>query len=427
MRYLRTGSTVEWLPAVLAGLFLIALAIQMSDVINVVYRDSDAASAPVLAGLIDDAPEGREALLGNYPWYESLWFLQLTDGVPHQRLVWQGGPVILYFTTVALVAASAWAALGRRAGLLAAAVLVCLSTPARLVFLSPNFHAPTAAHAALLGAMLVVLARRAPLWHRWQLVLIAVVLGVITALGTASDDLILAVAIGPVVAAALALWVKDPAQRNVALCALGACAIALVLGGRLEQHMLENGIAPQQFTLAFLGGGDILERLEGLAQAFAALVGGDIFGREVDAASLLRLGALALAVSALVLIAFELRARLRAPGAFSRGTLASPAAGAFAHVTFWGLSAAGTIAAYVLGNTPSDAGAARYLGTLWLAIGALLGLLAIGARLKATAVGVGAALFVAIATVTLVDEGSDERPAWSPPQRSTSSPHMPSA
>lgn len=90
---------------------------------------------------------------------------------------------------------------------------------------------------------------------------------------------------------------------------------------------------------------------------------------------------------------------------------ATPAlAGRFAHITFWALAGTGCLAAYLLGNTPSDLGAGRYLGALWLAIGALVGLLATATPLRRTAVGVGVALFAAMATVQLVREGTDERP-----------------
>lgn len=79
-----------------------------------------------------------------------------------------------------------------------------------------------------------------------------------------------------------------------------------------------------------------------------------------------------------------------------------------AHASFWFLSATGSIIAYLLSNTQADPGASRYLLTVWLAIGGLLGLLATGTAVRRGTVGAGAALFVACGTFTLVREADDE-------------------
>ena len=400
------------LPALAAALYVLVLVLNVRDVVAGLYTSADLASAPVIATLLERTPNEQSAVLGNYPWYESLWFLRATENFPYHRQLWEGAPIALYFATVGLVAGATWAALGRWAAVVTAAVLVALSGVGRIVFFAPNSHGTTAAHAALLAAALVLLARRADRLRAWQLAVVAIALGVVTALGVASDDLMAPAAIGPAAGTAALLWWKSPRLRGVALAMLGACVVALVLGHVLENRMLDSGIRHLPFELRFLAGDQIVNRIEGFVRASASLAGGDIFTLPVaQGAGLGRLLALVLVAAGAWLVAGELRRRLRAPGALRRAPELRPEhACLVAHAGFWGLSAAATITAFVLGNVPADESAGRYIVTTWLALGALLGLLAVRPGARRLLVSASAALFVTTGAFALAREGDNEPP-----------------
>jgi len=407
-----SGETLSLLlPAVAAAVYLLVLALNLRHAVGGLYTSADLASAPVIATLLERTPSEQSAVLGNYPWYESLWFLRATEGFPHHRQLWEAAPIALYLATVGLVAGAAWAALGRWAGVVTAAALIALSGVGRLVFFAPNSHGTTAAHAALLAAALVLLARRAGRLRAWQLAAVGLGLGLVTAVGVASDDLMLPAAIGPAAGTAALLWWKVPRLRSAALAMLGACAVALVLGDMLANRTADSGIQHLPFELRFLAGDQIVNRIEGLVRASALLAGGDIFNLPVNRDGLGRLLALVLVAAGAWLVGGELRRRIRGPGALRRAPELRPEqVGLLAHAGFWGLSAAATITAFVLGNQPADGGGARYLVTTWLALGALLGLLAIRPGIRRLAISAGAALFVLASTFALARDVGKESP-----------------
>ncbi len=78
-----------WLPVSLGGLGALVVLVRLPHIIGVLYTDGDVASAPVIAALAGHAPGSRAVLLGQFPWYESLWFMRLTHGLPGYREIWR--------------------------------------------------------------------------------------------------------------------------------------------------------------------------------------------------------------------------------------------------------------------------------------------------------------------------------------------------
>src|SRR3954452_16686128 len=76
------------LPFVAAGIYLLVVLLQLGPLLGWAFHNSDAAAGPVIGSLIGDAPANRDVWLGNYPWYESLWFMAATKGLPAHRQIW---------------------------------------------------------------------------------------------------------------------------------------------------------------------------------------------------------------------------------------------------------------------------------------------------------------------------------------------------
>lgn len=225
---LRSGRAAwPWLPLAIAVVYVVLLLADFKALVQAIYLSADIVSAPMIAELSDDAPPDSEVLLGNFPWYEGYWYETLTRWLPGHRQIWQVGPWVLSLAGVALAAWSAGRAAGRWAAAMVGVALGCASTGLLSYQFSLSIHSLVWVHVALLGAFLTLAAARGGLVARLPLhVLACVGLVAVTAVGLASDRLLLVAGVGPfaVAAVALAVLIPSTAGRRLAFTGLGVAA-----------------------------------------------------------------------------------------------------------------------------------------------------------------------------------------------------------
>jgi hypothetical protein len=326
-------------------------------------------------------------VLGNMPYFTTLWADLLTHGLPHHRLLWQYGPLALFVLGVAVLAATAWRLAGRWAGGTTAVLAGALSTSALLPTLAQAFHGLTWFTSILLGASLAWAAGTRRTLRRRALVLAPV--AAIAGVNLASDPLLALAGITPLVAAPALRWVRGRRQDDRDLLALAgatagaAIAVALVTTGLMHSAGVTDA-APRGFLLRLAGADAVGGRIHTLLADLGALAGS---GRSTGA---LWLPVLCVAAAAAVVGALGRRVRLgRAAGIY---------------VAYWTISAGLLSVAFVASRVPLGQGTAsvRYLvGTVYAAAAALP-LLAAGSRrgrvlLAGAAVGVCALACVSLA------------------------------
>jgi hypothetical protein len=365
-----------WLPATLGGLGALVVLVRLPHIIGVLYTDGDVASAPVIGALIGHAPGSRTVLLAQFPWYESLWFMRLTHGLPGYREIWEAAPVAFTAAGYGLVVLCAWVCFGRTRALLVAALLAGTTVALRKTLFTLDFHGPLVVHdCVLLAALVLVL--RAQL-STWAVGALAVLVGAITALGVASDKTMFIAGIVPFLLAGILLWARTgrARERAAALFALAVCAIA-VLGGELAATAMHNDhVTPTGYAVSFVAPNHLVANLEIFISAFAYLVGGDFFGASASGTSFLTFAAGLLGFAALLAVARWLWRR--APTLLVRPSEEeSPrAAGAGGYILFWALVLICLTAGFVLSSSPTEASSARYIAGDFVAIAALLPVLA---------------------------------------------------
>ena len=263
-------------------------------------HDGDVASAPVIGTLIAGAPSGRTVLLGQYPWYESLWMMELTRSLPGHREIWEAAPIVFTAGAYALLTAAVWWCFGRTRALLLAALLLSTTVELRAVLFTLDFHGEVVMHACVLAASLIVVLGAERL-SGWTVAALALLVGAFTALGVASDEIVLIGAILPMLLTGLALWVRrpQPRERRVALFAVGVCVIAVLVGELAALAMRHDRIIPAPYPLSFVALGRVLANVEIFAGAFTNLAGGNFFGAKASGAGYLTFAAGLLALAGL--------------------------------------------------------------------------------------------------------------------------------
>jgi hypothetical protein len=386
-----------------AAAYGVVVLANFSSLITAVNMSSDNAVAPVIGKLLGSAPHGSQVLLGNHPWYEELWFLRATSGLPGYRQLWDIVPVASSLLGLALLAWSTWKALGAQAAALAASALLCVGAGAREFFFTFDSHGITAVHTILLGVFLVWLVGWAERLRDWQLALAALVAGTVSAAPATGDKLFLYWALLPMLAAAaLLVWrTRSRVYWRVLAVTVGVAAIALGGGALLRHAMHDQGWLGIEKTITFVAPATLVPNLVLLVQSYLFLGGGEFFGQSPNfvGTTVFLTGALLLVT--VIALLFELR---------RRSVNAAPApvpadrAGAqrFVYVTFWASSLLVTSVVYVFTNAPADVFTSRYLLAGYIAIGALLPLLALRSRGWQASVAAGICLFALIASYQVV-------------------------
>ena len=397
------GRLWPWLPLVFAAAYSIALLADLRTLVQSIYQQPDFASGPYIAELQPDAPAGAEVVLTNFTWYTTLWFEQLTHGLPAHRQIWQVGPWIASLLGVGLLGWSVWRAAGGWAATMTVVVLACAGSGMLLVQVPGTGHAAAYLHVSLLGAFLVLLAGRrsgrigGPAAHGAACAAVAA----ITAAGYASDTLLLVAGIVPFALAGLLLarQLAAPAGRRIAGTAV-LVAVGATLGGLAIREVMEaRHVVASHFEIAFAGFDALATNFRLLVHSIAYLGNGDFGGMSIDGAGLLALACAATIGAAAVAVARHARGwwNANANAAWRPAALApgAPEARRTAHVTFWLLSVLIVVPVFVLSSLPVDRYSSRYVVTVAYGLAALTPVMAAARGPAARAlVVVGACLIV---------------------------------
>jgi hypothetical protein len=384
----------------LAMVFVAVLAVRFTGIINATYRSADVVSAPVIGWLLDGAPHTRDVRLGNFGWYETLWFEQLTGWAPAKRQLWDVAPYLFSLLGAGLVTWSTWRLAGRAVAIVTGVLLFCQAPGILTVHLAGTLHGTSWWHLALLDAFLVWLLtgpRRAiELWPA------TVVVTFFTATGAAADPLAAAYGVGPfVLAAAYVVW----RERSRALALpLGLVAVGGAVGAKVLISLMRDAgytTVDQHVTLAQADHNVPNARIA--SEGLAGYVNGAFFGMPLDARAGLTLLCAAVGVAALWFAVRRARAMVPAHASL-------PVALA-AHLVFLATAALLSIAAFVLTSVPVDQlSAMRYLGPTFYALAVVVPLAATSIRARRLiTVGAGVIVIANVASLVrddLVDEAA---------------------
>ncbi|MFT4036055.1 MAG: hypothetical protein QM679_10835 [Patulibacter sp.] len=419
----RTAHLILWSPVAVAVLYLLQLVRTFGTVRDSLASHADFASAPVLAQLMSGRPPGSVVLLGDYRWFEALWLMRGTQWLPWHMTMWELVPFALWIVLIAAVyVAVRRISTGRWAALTAAALVICGGTSMRNTIWSLNTHGPAAVHAAILGLTVVLLAgaRQRPTFARWAIGSSALLVPV-TAFG-ATDPLLLTTGVAPFALACLALaWRTDD-------WVAGAYGLVVAAGSTVGAKVLLHlgdaaGLGWTHRAVSFVRPDAVLEQLEIVPSATASLVSRSSFGEQLGLASGVAIagGLLALATGAIVLRSAgraawaavrsapdsnpapdhlapapdpDVAAAAQDPSAAVEEQRRLAARDAF--LVFWVAAASVGLAQFVFTNAAIDYFGARYLIGTWVAICALLPVVAELRGTRVVAAGAGAAIaFVA--------------------------------
>ena len=396
------GRRWEWAPLAVAFAYLVVLVVRLRDLMAHNALNADNVSAPLIGELLHRAPAGREVLLGNFPWYQQLWFEQATRWAPAHRQLWELFPFGVALVAIALATWAAARVAGRTGAVITGVALFGASSPLITNFFQGTTHSPTSAQVALLAASAVWLATRPDLSNRALIGVVAVV-GLLTAVGVASDQLVYAAGIVPFAVAAVALW--RVVSIRAAIAAAGVIVVGVLGGLILKAIMHGAGYRIRPLGLRFADAEKLFPNGRLGIESIAYLGNGDFWGQELKAR-----GAFALVCCAIVLTAAWAAIRM-VRGVARERDVADPARVVF--VSFWAACAIGTAAVFVLSTAPVDILSSRYLVPAWFALCSLLPLVALRWPPARAAVLAGVAVIGAASVIALArGDATDNLANW---------------
>jgi hypothetical protein len=399
----------RWAALPLGVLYLVLLATRFRDVVATANLDADTVSAPVIGQLFASAPAHAGVVLGEFGWYASLLFELATKWLPSHRQIWEAAPYAMSLAGFALTAWAVWRVAGRWAASLAAVLLVCAAPQTLHLMLSMTQHAPDWFCLSLLGAVLVLLERRAAALRWTAIVPLCLVTGTIVGANAASDPLVVIAAIVPFALALIAGAVRaeGPDGARALRIGLGCVAVTGIAWAATAVVMAALDVGPERgvHTTMLATGEKILVNLRLWSESIAVLGNGDFFGARLSFSSGLAIACAALSAIAVVVL---MRAGWRVARAVvgSATTPVTPARLTF--LVFWCTSAAALSVAFVLSAAPVDVHADRYLVGLIYAVAAVIPVTAAGRTVTETAALAGTCV-VALGGVVAMAQGASTR------------------
>jgi len=362
---------------------LVVLAAQAPALVRSLYLNADNASALVLPALASHAPAGSVVNLGNHAWYEPWWFMRASVGLADYRRLWEAAPFVFVLLGFAVVSLCAWWALGRLAGLLCAVALVAASETLREILYIPESHGAIVLHVGVLCAALLGVYRSARADRLGPAVLLGVGVPLVIFTGAGlTDQLLLIGGLGPFVLAPLVCWwrFRSAAWRSVSAFALVTGGLSGLLGLLLTHIMQDNGVVHAPFPIDFVSSEAILVNLGNLLATVAGLGGGGFFGAPASGSNLLTFIAGALTLLAFAAVGRALWRWSRPYRRRETGTSAEPRSSQAGlrelFVAYWGLTLVLVVAVFALTSVSGATNNGRYLIAAWVAVAALLGILA---------------------------------------------------
>lgn len=341
------------------------LAAQVRALIQGIFWNSDVASIPLIAGQLAHRAGGvARVSVANYA--SSFLFDLATRGLPAHRQLWEVFSLGASLLSVAVLGWAAHRAAGAGAGILTSAIGLC-GAPI-LFYGAYELRGTTWLAAAVAVACLVLLSS---LGDRRRRVVVVVTGGLVIGVNLASDPLLLASGVVPVLGAAAAAWVllRTPESARVARDAVGLVVVAGAgdaATGRL-MHALGLRIVPTISASlvplsrvphnAVLFGRDLLafgnERFPGAPSGVVSVAG-------------VVTAALCVAAAVVALRTLVPRARRRGAGDAELARVL--------YVAFWSGAALVVAGAYAVTPLPGDLTTARYVVPVFFSLAALTGL-----------------------------------------------------
>ena len=303
--------------------------------------------------------------------------------------------------------------------------MLCLGGAGREYFFSFDSHGLAAIHTVVLGALMVWLVATAGRLRLWQLGVIAVAAGALSALPVSSESGFLIWALVPMVAtAALLSWRTRRREHYRVLAVSLVIAVIALVGGSVLSHVLQDSHwLPTAFGVAFTQAGGLVSNTVLLVQSYLFLGGGEFFGAGMDFHGLTVAASGLLIMAVLVALIVELAERWRhaeqAPVSYDHEQTVR-----FAYIGFWATCLVATSASYVFSDVAMDPTDARYVLTGYIAICALLALLAGRSSSWRILVVAGVSLFAAIAAFQIVRKPFAPGNSWPNPRQANALVHI---
>jgi hypothetical protein len=352
---------VEWLPLLVAGAYVVVVALEFPALVRAVYWDSDAAGAFVLAQTIPGHHGTVE--IPRFGWWASLWWLLATRWLPGHARVWEATAYPFALGTAAIVGWATWRVAGRGGGIAAAATTIVVGPIALTSLMLVNFHTSTPFTAAVLAAYLVLLSMS----RSWVL---AGLVGLLAGVNAASDPLLWVAGVAPFVLAACVLAFASRSRRVLSRTALVVgVAVPVALATDAAMRSFGYHVIPAGVQLARLS--DLGSNVMTVGKSIAILFGANFLSRPTYPSDPLRYLVALLGFAAL---AATLVAAVRLGVRRSNPT-------AWAYACFWALAVALVSVAYGASNLAGAGGfeaGVDYLLVLAPAAGAGIALVAAG-------------------------------------------------
>ncbi|GAC1364046.1 MAG: hypothetical protein NVSMB32_06180 [Actinomycetota bacterium] len=380
------------IPLVCAGAYLVFLLAHFPRLIADVNLNPDASWAPVLARDLVNSHRGGHILVGAASHFTTIWFLALTTWVPFRTALWDVAPFLTFLAGLGLVAWACRRIAGTWSALATIAIGVSATASVVLTVMSEGIHGHTFFVDGALAAFLVFWATRAP-GQAWQGRIAVVVMIVLAGTTVASDSLFLPSGLGPLVGAAVALWVvvRDRRTARVALLAGGMAAASVVLALGVNRAMSVLGFERtfERSGYALAARPVALANLRLFTRQLLAL-GNASFTLHPHGGGEMVHAFMALVVAGAVVLPFALL--LRSMLTTRRWAPDGPEQARFLYLAFWILSGVATCAAVSLtafAEGPSDS--SRYVAPAFFALAATVPVWAarLGWRRVVLSLGVG--------------------------------------
>jgi hypothetical protein len=357
--------------------YLVAFFVSLPRLLPAIYQLADNAIAPYLMQGWEHAPSGAHMLMANVPWYSAYWLMRVLGWLPDHRTLWEFAPWLLSGLGCGCVGWATAKAAGRNAGLLVSAGLICAGTALLPLQFAWGVHGLTYVYVLLLGAFAVWLAddslSRSPAWF-WCVVCLMTAL---TAVGVASDPLVLVAGLVPFAGTGVALTASSPQTlwRRRVRAAVAAVTVGSIAGSVLFGAVMRSaGLAADRYPIKLASFGEIGSHLLLLIQGTFALLNGYLHEGPVWPFGYLSPTGLlgyccSVAVVLLVGLALSVAVRVirsRRETAADSATSVSPVM--FAHTGYWLMSAVLLGVVYVFSTAPVDLQSKRYIVTVAYAV-----------------------------------------------------------
>lgn len=364
---------IRWLPGlpvVLAAGFTAWILTRFSVVIHAVHLNPDADFAPVLVGDLRTGTSGGLILVGEASHLTAIAFLYLTRSFPFRDAIWDWGPYLTFLGGLALGAWACWRVAGPWAAAMTFSAGACAEATVLLTVMAEGIRGHTFFAVAATCAFLVLLVEHPdmPRWHKAAACGLAVA---VTGSTAASDPLFLAVGLGPLVGAALTVWLlrRDRRARSLALLALGIAGAALILSQLVWVVMHSLGLRKNYLQAGYsvVDPRQVVPNVRLFLRHVLTLTHAAPLGHPSRATPAQL--AMTMVIAAITVYAFFLLFQLRRPG---RPEEDAKQRALLAYTAFWVLSALGVLAAFALSSFsagPSDT--SRYVIPVFLALAAV--------------------------------------------------------